>query len=97
MQNLTVNNLSNADELYNMFVEYDRADNFTREQVQTMYDYLVDNCPEAPLDIIGLCCEFSGFDSIEDACREYGYETARGLENRCLVLTCPSGAVLVGE
>ena len=41
------------------FRDYDRIDNFSREGLQTLFNYLEDANPELELDVIAICCDFS--------------------------------------
>lgn len=96
MNNLTIQNFDNASELQKMFVNYDRADNFSYEGIEAMYNFLMECCPDTVIDIIGLCCQFSEYDSLSDAAKEYGV-TRREMRDNYLVIDCSNGHVLVGE
>lgn len=86
MINLTINNFSSAAELHDLFKAYDRGDNFTLGQMEAIYNLYKEVAPDTIIDVIGICCEFTGYDSIESALEAYGYESKRELENNVLVL-----------
>lgn len=60
----------------NMFREYGRADNFSREGLKELFNCLEDNFgDDFELDVIGLCCDFSE-ESYQDIGRNYGIEVS---------------------
>lgn len=95
MTNLTIKNFSDSDELYRYFVQYGRGDNFTRTQMDLIYDLYLDVAPEAEIDVIGICCEFTGYKSIYAAALDMGYNDIRDLQDSCLVFAAPNGEVVV--
>lgn len=95
MKNLTIDNFDNAEELRDYFKRYDRDKNFTLGQFEMMFEFLTNCYPNTVLDVIGLCCEFSGYDNIEDAIDDLGYEDEDDLENNCCVWTNRNGEVLI--
>lgn len=97
MTNLTIKNFSDSDELYRYFVACGRGDNFTRQQIDLIYNLFVDAAPDAEIDVIGICCDFTGYDSIDDAVEDLGYESKRELEYNCSVLYAPNGEVVVQQ
>lgn len=97
MTNLTIKNFCDADELYDYFVQYGRGDNFTRKQMEVIYDLFNDCAPDVEIDVIGICCEFTGYDSIEEALEEYDCESVHELENKVCVLYARDGEVVVQD
>lgn len=95
MQHLTIKNFSNPEELRDYFEKYGRGDNFTLDQFEIMFDHLNECSPDFEIDVIGLCCDFSGYESIEDAVKDLGYEDEDELESNCGVLTGRNGCVLI--
>ena len=87
------------------FVSYGRRDNFSREGLEALYDYLTETSEatghDIELDVIELCCSWSEFESAVDACKEYGIEIAEDGEARealgevTQVLTTANETVLV--
>jgi hypothetical protein len=51
----------------------DRADQFSREGLHALFDYMEEADPNAELDVIALCCDFSE-DTVEDIAANYGLE-----------------------
>lgn len=97
MTNLTIKNFCNSDELYDYFVQYNRGDNFTRKQMEAIYDLYNECAPNAEIDVIGICCEFTGYDSLDDALEAYDCESKRELENKVCVLYARGGEVVVQD
>lgn len=95
MTNLTIRNFSDSDELYRYFVKYGRGDNFTRQQMDLIYDIYLDAAPEFEIDVIGICCEFTGYDSIDAAMKDLGFDNLHEMEKHCLVFFAPNGEVVV--
>lgn len=95
MQHLTPKNFSNVDEFRDYFVKYGRGDNFNYEQFEILFNHLNDCCPDDEIDVIGICCDCSGYDSIEEAIEDLGYEDERDLERNCGILTGENGNVII--
>lgn len=62
----------------NEFKEYGRETNFSYEGKKALYDYLnelSENLGEPiELDIIGICCEFTEYENLEEFNNNYGYD-----------------------
>ena len=60
------------------FRNYDRMDNFTVGGLRALYDYIIeleDDCDiEIELDVIGICCEYTQYDSLEEFNDDYNEE-----------------------
>ena len=64
------------------FRDYGRNDEFSYEGLKALYEWfeeyeeglkaLEDTGEEIELDVIGICCDFSEYDSALEAAREYG-------------------------
>ena len=74
-----------------------RPDNFSYEGLTALYDYLEqyeeDTGQEIELDVIGLCCDFTEYDSLEEFQKEYydnvkgdKYKTLEEIEEETLVI-----------
>lgn len=74
-----------------------RPDNFSYEGLTALYDYLEDleeeTGQEMELDVIGLCCDFTEYDSLEEFQKEYydeeigdSYEDIEEIEEETLVI-----------
>ena len=73
------------------FENYNRVDNFGYPGLRALFEYLEDcehesGGEEIELDVIGLCCEFSQYDTIKEALDEYGLENPEELEENTIVI-----------
>ena len=77
--------------------ETTRPNNFSYEGLKALYEYLEeyeeDTEQEIELDVIGLCCDFTEYDSLEDFQKEYYdeevgdcYEDIEEIENETIVI-----------
>jgi len=89
--------LVSLSDFINEFNEYGRGDQFTHEALDAMYDLLEETSGEQgfKLDVIGLCCEFTEYESEEEAVEAYNLETMKELEEHTLVLSLKNGGVLL--
>jgi len=66
------------------FRAFGREEQFTREGLKALFDYLEElgeDCgEEIELDVIALCCEFVEYDSLEDFHSEYDKDDYPTLE-----------------
>ena len=66
------------------FREFGREEQFTRQGLKALFDYLeelAEDCGiEIELDVIALCCEFVEYDSLEDFHSEYDKDDYPTLE-----------------
>ena len=74
-----------------------RPNNFSYEGLTALYDYLEDleedTGEEIELDVIGLCCDFTEYDSLEDFQKEHYdeeigdcYEDIEEIEDETIVI-----------
>tara|TARA_R100000458_G_C8112558_1_gene134753 strand:+ start:63 stop:368 length:306 start_codon:yes stop_codon:yes gene_type:complete len=83
-----INNVGFKDE----FINYGRADQFTLNGLETLYQFLNESyTDEEPyeLDVIGLCVQFTEYESLEDCLQEVGIDdikTLEDLQNHTIVL-----------
>lgn len=60
------------------FLSTDRADNFSLIGLDALFEYLEqleeDTGEQIELDVIGLCCEYTEYESLEQYNRDYGTE-----------------------
>ena len=67
------------------FKKYNREDAFSYQGKKALYDYLnnlsEDIGQQIELDIIGLCCEFTQYDSLEDFNKDYSYSIGEDIED----------------
>ena len=97
MTNLTIKNFDSPAELLSYFDKYGRGDNFTLEQMEVIYNLFMEVAPDTVIDVIGICCEFTGYGSVEEAVEDLGYEDADDLEYNCGVYYASNGEVVVQE
>jgi hypothetical protein len=64
-------------EFVKAFDDYGRETNFTRLGRFALYEYLTDleeDCGiELELDVIGICCDFTEYESLDDCNEQTGY------------------------
>ena len=81
-----------------------RPDQFTYSGLNALFDYIEEIDADDrgqygdagnELDVIAICCEFSQFDSIEEACEAYGKDTMEALQDFTIVLPCEDGSVVI--
>ena len=84
------------------FRDYDREHQFSRKGLSALWDYL-EECEkdmgyELELDVIGLCCEFSEYESLEDCNEDRGseYKSLDELADHTTVIEF-EGGIIVGE
>jgi len=70
-----------------------RPNNFSYEGLTALYDYLedyeADTGQEMELDVIGLCCDFTEYNSLKEFQDEYGeycYEDIEEIEEETIVI-----------
>jgi hypothetical protein len=74
-----------------------RGDQFTYEALCALFEYLDDSDTE--LDVIGLCCEFSEFESLEEFQQQYGdeYQTMEDIENQTIVIPVDGQRFIIAQ
>lgn len=93
----------NGDELRHEFQSYGRGEQFSRWGFDALYKYLDDLSEDMgediQLDVIALCCEWSEYDSIEEACDQYSddIQTLGDLFDHTMVLLLDNGGVVVRD
>ena len=74
------------------FVDYGRKDNFSRDGLVALYNYLEEFSEgtgvEVELDVIGICCEFSEYEDLKEFQENYGdeYQTIEDIEDQTTVI-----------
>ena len=66
------------------FINYGRAEQFTLNGLEALYQFLNESyTDEEPykLDVIGLCVEFTEYDSLEECLQEVGNDDIKTLED----------------
>jgi len=81
-----------------------RPNQFTYAGLNTLFDYLEEYEHDAhngdagdsvELDVIAICCDFSQYDSIDDALKAFNLEDRDELEGNTVVLNCADSSVIV--
>lgn len=55
------------------FRRFDRQDNFSREGLELLFDYLEELDPDMELDVVALCCDYCE-DTMEDIIHSYSID-----------------------
>ena len=93
----------NGDELRHEFQSYGRGEQFSRQGFDALFKYLdefsEDVGRDIRLDVIALCCEWSEYDSIEEACDQYSddIQTLDDLNDHTLLLFLDNGGLMVRD
>jgi len=62
-------------QFHDEFKAYNRQDNFSYDGLNALYDYLEqyeeDTGCDVELDVIAICCEYTEYDSADEAASEY--------------------------
>ena len=93
----------NGDELRHEFQSYGRGEQFSRWGFDALFKYLdefsKDVGEDIQLDVIALCCAWSEYDSIEEACDQYSddIQTLDDLTDQTLILLLDNGGVMVQD
>ena len=73
-----------------------RPNQFSYAGLQALYEYLTDmGSEEMELDVIGICCDFSQYDTEEEALEEYGVESMYELVKETIVIPCADDTVII--
>ena len=75
---MLVQSINTASTFADMFNQYGRGDQFSYDGLIALFDYL-DELSESlgqdmKIDVIGLCCEYSEYDDLEDLADAYNQE-----------------------
>ena len=93
----------------NAFATFDRLDNFSPEGLRAVFDYLEtyedETGEQIELDVIALCCEFTEYESIQDAAENCGYDGDMGdkramleyIEEGHFLIELDNGGVIIQE
>lgn len=83
------------------FEDYGRGDQFSREALFALFGYLEeleeDTGEDMELDVIGLCCDFTEYDSLEEFQEQYGdgYKCVDDIVDETLVIRLDNGGFIV--
>ena len=94
--------IRSREELQEEFEAFGRGDQFSREGFAALFEYLTDLAIEQDdryeLDVIGECCSWTEYGSMQEAIDAYGYDVTCLDDLRDLtlaVIVLPSGGVLM--
>ena len=91
----------NQSQFVNAFHACGRGDQFSREALEAIFDYMEEVDPNTELDPIGICCEWTEYPTAIDAAAEYGelfsdeVEAIEWLEKRTTVIETGSGSIVI--
>ena len=81
------------------FKEYAREEQFSLAGLSALYDLITEWAEDSgepfKLDVIGLCCDFTEYDTIEEALEDYGMEDLEELEQNTIVRELRNNGLLV--
>lgn len=63
----------NFNDFLQEFKEYGREDSFSYEGKKALFNYLEELGEPIKLDVIGLCCEYTEYNSLQEFNNDYGY------------------------
>jgi hypothetical protein len=74
-----------------------RPNQFTYDGLCALFEYLDDSDTE--LDIIGLCCDFGEFESLEEFQEQYGdeYQTMEDIEHQTIVIPVDGQRFIIAQ
>lgn len=82
------------------FEDYGRENQFSREALFALFDYLEqfeqDTGEDMELDVIGICCDFTEYESLEAFNEDHGaeYATIEDLEDETQVIQFDGGIIV---
>ena len=91
----------NKSEFTSAFHRAGRGDQFSYKGLIALYDYLEDyedsTGEQIELDVIGLCCEYSEYDSLKDFQEDYSedYESIEDIEGETQVIMIDDDAFII--
>ena len=90
------------DDFVDAFEAYGRSDNFSRSGLRALFDYLEqlenDTGEQIELDVIGLCCDFTEYESLEECLEAYDNINSRDeLEESTTVIDTDSGSIIIHD
>lgn len=86
--------INTASEFMDEFHHAGRGDQFSFEALERLFDYY-DELDGYELDVIAICCEWTEYRTVEEACEELGMEDEDELNDSYPVIELLSGGVLV--
>ena len=93
----------NFDGFERAFQRYGRSEQFSYEGLEALFEHLEllesDMAEDIELDVIGLCCEYTEYESLKDFQDDYGtdYESIEDIENETIVIPIDKESFIVGN
>lgn len=74
------------------FINMERADKFSLEGSDALFEYLDEGEDLMELDVIALCCDFTEFNNLDDYNEQYaeGASDINAVEEKTLVIKIPN-------
>jgi len=99
---MIVQTVTSAGQFSDEFHAYNRGDQFSYEALQAMYvwfeEFSEDSGQPFELDVIGICCEFTEYASLEDLQCDYDHiESLENLYDHTSVIELDSGALVIQQ
>lgn len=98
MINLTINNFADANDLFDYIAwnEAEHCQSFTTGQIEVIYDFYKQHCPDKVFSADDIYRDWTGYDSMEAACSDLGYDMSVDLMDDYTVLfVVDTGEVVV--
>jgi len=92
--------LLNQDNFIDAFLHAGKDKKFSFEGKVALYEWLEDNIENYKLDVIGLCCEFSEYEDLEEFHKDYDpedYPDIEAIENVARVIPTRSGSFITSQ
>lgn len=68
---MIVKTIYNASQFRDEFIRMGRADQFSYEGLEVLFDYYDDLGESVELDVIGICCEFTEYNNFAEYLADY--------------------------
>lgn len=91
----------NQSQFVQAFTDCGRGEQFSRAALEAIFEYIEIGDPNAELDPIAVCCEWTEYPTAIDAAAEYGelfsdeVEAIEWLEKRTTVIETGSGSIVI--
>lgn len=76
-----------------------RGNQFSHEGLLALYEFLNEfedsTGEQIELDVIGICCDFTEYESIDEALLEYGLENLDELQDQTFTLQLNNGGLII--
>ena len=88
--------INSATEFMDEFTRMGRGEQYSYEALEALFDYY-DELEEFELDVIAICCDWTEYESEEDALEYYGSEDIDELQDSHFIIELNNGGILVQE